>query len=204
MFAVTIAVGLTPELLPVITSLNLARGSLKMNKKGVLVKKLDAIPDFGSMDILCTDKTGTLTEDKITLVKHLDIKGVESQRILEFGYYNSFFQSGLKNPLDEAILAHEGVLSQKFTKIDEIPYDFHRRCLSVVLQDQQKSTFIYTKGQPEEIFKICTQFEENVNCQPPISYNNKFSSSLTILDTLSYIFSPLFKISFCGGVSTDF
>ena len=159
LFAITIAVGLTPELLPVIISLNLARGSLKMSKKGVLVKKINAIPDFGSMDVLCTDKTGTLTEDKIELVKHLDINGEDSQKVYNLGYYNSYFQSGLKNPLDQAILNKENANLYKLDKLDEIPYDFHRRRLSVILQDENKEAFICTKGQPEEIFKICTKFE---------------------------------------------
>ena len=161
LFSITIAVGLTPELLPVITSLNLARGSLKMNKKGVLVKKLSAIPDFGSMDILCTDKTGTLTEDKISLLKHVDVHGDESEKVYTLGFYNSYFQSGLKNPLDEAILKHENSDLFKIKKLDEIPYDFKRRRLSVILQDGQKEPFISTKGQPEEIFKICTKYEVN-------------------------------------------
>ena len=161
LFAITIAVGLTPELLPVITSLNLARGSLSMNKKGVLVKKLYAIPDFGSMDILCTDKTGTLTEDKISLVKHLDVNGQESEKVYTLGYYNSHFQSGLKNPLDQAILMHEGANLYKIEKLDEIPYDFERKRLSVILQDDLKDPFICTKGQVEEILKICIKYEIN-------------------------------------------
>lgn len=161
LFSITIAVGLTPELLPVITSLNLARGSLKMNKKGVLVKKLSAIPDFGSMDILCTDKTGTLTEDKISLLKYVDVNGDESEKVYTLGFYNSYFQSGLKNPLDEAILMHENSNLFNIKKLDEIPYDFKRRRLSVILQDGENDPFMSTKGQPEEIFKICTKYEIN-------------------------------------------
>jgi Mg2+-importing ATPase len=161
LFSITIAVGLTPELLPVVTSLNLAIGSLKMNKNGVLVKKLSAIPDFGSMDILCTDKTGTLTEDKITLLKHIDVNGQESNKVFTLGFYNSYFQSGLKNPLDEAILKHENSDLLDIKKIDEIPYDFNRKRLSVILKDGDKMPFLLTKGQPEEIFKICTKYEVN-------------------------------------------
>lgn len=161
LFAITIGVGLTPELLPVITSLNLARGSLAMNKQGVLVKKLYAIPDFGSMDVLCTDKTGTLTEDKISLIKHIDVAGQESEKVYTLGYYNSHFQSGLKNPLDLAILSHEKADLYSITKLDEIPYDFERKRLSVILQDSGKEPFICTKGQVEEILKICDKYEIN-------------------------------------------
>jgi len=132
-----------------------------MNKKGVLVKKLSAIPDFGSMDILCTDKTGTLTEDKISLLKHVDVNGDDSEKVYTLGFYNSYFQSGLKNPLDEAILKHENSDLFKIKKLDEIPYDFRRRRLSIILQDGEKKSFISTKGQPEEIFKICTKYEVN-------------------------------------------
>lgn len=153
LFAIAIAVGLTPELLPVIMSVNMSKGSIRMSKKGVLVKRLNAIPDFGSMDILCTDKTGTLTEDKITLVKYVDLENRDSEDVLRHAYLNSAFQTGLKNPLDAAVLSFRHLSTKDCVKIDEIPYDFHRKRISVVAECRGERLLI-TKGQPEEIFKI--------------------------------------------------
>jgi len=162
LFSVTIAVGLAPELLPVIMSVNMARGSMVMSKKGVLVKKLDAIPDFGSMNILCTDKTGTLTEDNITLIHSLGVDGQESVTVLEMASLNSYFQTGLKNPLDAAILNRLKSNPVDVTKIDEIPYDFERKCMSVIVSKSTENSFtktqIITKGQPDEIVKMCTTY----------------------------------------------
>lgn len=157
LFALAIAVGLTPELLPMIMSLNMAKGSLRMAKKGVIVKRLNAIPDFGSIDILCTDKTGTLTEDTITLVKYIDLAGKESEPVLHYAYVNSIFQAGLKNPLDAAILSFKHLSVQGYRKIQEIPYDFYRKRISVIAHHEGKDLLI-TKGQPEEVFKISSHY----------------------------------------------
>ncbi len=159
-FAIAVAVGLTPELLPMILSINMAKGSIAMAKKGVMVKRLNAIPDFGSIDVLCTDKTGTLTEGKINLVKYLNVKGEESEHILYLAYINSFFQTGLKNPLDSAIVDYKKFDLKDYKKIDELPYDFNRKMLSIVVEQAGKR-FMYTKGQPEEILKICQYYNDN-------------------------------------------
>ncbi len=159
-FAIAVAVGLTPELLPMILSINMAKGSIAMAKKGVMVKRLNAIPDFGSIDVLCTDKTGTLTEGKINLVKYLNVKGEESEHILYLAYINSFFQTGLKNPLDSAIVDYKKFDLKDYKKIDELPYDFNRKRLSIVVEQAGKR-FMYTKGQPEEILKICQYYNDN-------------------------------------------
>ena len=158
LFAVALTVGLTPGLLPMILSVNLAKGSTNMAKKGVIVKRLAAIQNFGSMDVLCADKTGTLTENRVTLIKHVDIAGQESEKVLLYSYLNSYNQTGLRNPLDEAILKHSDIKADLYRKIDEIPFDFVRKRLSVVIEDQGKSLLI-TKGAPEEITKVCTTFE---------------------------------------------
>ena len=156
MFAIAIAVGLTPELLPMIMSLTMSKGSLQMAKKGVIVKHLSAIPNFGSMEVLCTDKTGTLTEDKIKLIKCVDATGADSDNVFQLGYLNSSFQTGIKNPLDDAILAHKKVDISSYHKIDEIPFDFYRKRMSVVVQQQDKIILI-CKGAPEEMLKVCVQ-----------------------------------------------
>ncbi len=166
-FAIAVAVGVTPELLSMIMSVNMAKGSIAMSKKGVIVKKLDAIPDFGSMDILCTDKTGTLTQDKISLVKNLDVNGNESLKVFELVYINGNLETGIKNLLDRAILEFgekEKIKSlseiKKIKKIDEIPYDFFRKRSSIVYIEK-KNKLMVTKGAPEEIFKICSYYLEN-------------------------------------------
>lgn len=159
-FAVAIAIGITPLLLPVILSSSLSKGAVRMSKKKTIVKKLDSIQNFGAMNILCTDKTGTLTEDKIVLEKYLDINGDEDIRILKHAFLNSYFQTGLKGNIDEAVIKR-GIennldnLKNKYKKIDEIPFDFSRRRLSVVVSDGQKSQLI-TKGAVEEILEICS------------------------------------------------
>jgi len=154
MFAIAIAVGLTPELLPMIMSTTMIAGSKKMEKKGVIVKKLSAIPNFGSMDILCTDKTGTLTENRIELVKYTDYAGKHDKRVLLLAYLNSSFQTGIRNPLDEAVLDFRDVDIKKYKKIDEVPYDFFRKRMSIVA-NKAKGCVLITKGAPEEIFKLC-------------------------------------------------
>ncbi|MFA4942079.1 MAG: magnesium-translocating P-type ATPase [Patescibacteria group bacterium] len=159
-FSIAVAVGVTPELLPMIMSVNMARGSIKMSKKGVIVKRLNAIPDFGSMDILCTDKTGTLTQDKITVVKYINNENQADEAVLQTAYLNGYFETGIKSLLDKAILDFKHISTTGAKKINEIPYDFVRRCSSIIYEkDGQK--VIATKGAPEEIFKICTLYRQN-------------------------------------------
>ena len=169
-FSVAIAIGITPLLLPVILSSSLSRGAVKMSKKKTIVKKLDSIQSFGAMNILCTDKTGTLTEDKIVLEKYLDIKGKENPRILKHAFLNSYFQTGLKSNIDEAVIKRaekDGFidLTKKYIKIDEIPFDFSRRRLSIVVSDGEKTQLI-TKGAVEEILGICTMIDYNGEVSP--------------------------------------
>lgn len=158
LFSVALAVGLTPELLPMIITVNLSKGAIAMSKKGVIVKRLSSIENFGSMNVLCTDKTGTLTENRITLVLHIDAEGNESDKILLYSFLNSYYQTGLKSPLDEAILAHKELDTSGFQKIDEVPFDFVRRRVSVVVERKRQRFFI-AKGAPEEILKVCSYTE---------------------------------------------
>ncbi len=159
-FAVAIAIGITPLLLPVILSSSLSKGAVRMSKKKTIIKRLDSIQGFGGMNILCTDKTGTLTEDKIVLEKYLNINGDEDIRILKHAFLNSYFQTGLKGNIDEAVI-HRALntdmskYTEIYKKIDEIPFDFTRRRLSVVVSDGNKAQMI-TKGAVEEILSICT------------------------------------------------
>jgi P-type Mg2+ transporter len=153
LFSVALAVGLTPELLPMIITVNLSRGAIAMSKKGVIVKRLSSIENFGSMNVLCTDKTGTLTENKITLVLHIDAEGKDDNKVLLYSYLNSYYQTGLKSPLDEAILVHEALDLTGFQKIDEVPFDFVRRRVSVVVEKDRQRFFV-AKGAPEEILKV--------------------------------------------------
>ena len=162
LFALAVAVGLTPEMLPMIVTVNLSRGAIDMSKKKVIVKRLNAIQNFGAMDVLCTDKTGTITQGKIVLEKYLDVRGNPSDRVLEFGYMNSYFQTGLKNMMDEAILDHEKEhqhIHQKYNKIDEIPFDFVRRRMSVIVEDQTGLNVLVCKGAVEEIMALCPRVE---------------------------------------------
>jgi len=159
LFALALAVGLTPELLPMIVSVCLARGALRMAAARVIVKRLPAIHDLGSMDVLCTDKTGTLTEARIRLVRHLDVQGRESERVLELAYLNSVFETGLRSPLDEAILEHGMHLDRaRWTKIDEVPFDFERRRISVLIDDGSHRLLV-VKGAFEDVLRLCTQYE---------------------------------------------
>lgn len=157
LFALAVAVGVTPELLPMIMSVNMAKGANKMSKNGVLVKKLNSIPTFGSMDLLCTDKTGTLTEDRITVIKHVDIFGRDSSTLLEQAYLNAHFETGIKSALDQAILSHEEIDVNGAEKIEELPYDFNRKRSSIIYQRNDTMTMT-TKGAPEEIFKISDRY----------------------------------------------
>ncbi|VVB75912.1 Copper-exporting P-type ATPase B [Candidatus Tiddalikarchaeum anstoanum] len=164
LFAITLAVGLTPELLPMITSINLSKGALNMKNKDVIVKRLAAIQNFGSMDVLCTDKTGTLTENRVTLVRHVNTNGDEDNKVLFYSYINSHFQTGLKSALDEAIIEHKQINIDDYKKIDEIPFDFKRKRVSVVAEDGRR--FIATKGAPEEVISICKEYENNEKIKP--------------------------------------
>ena len=170
-FAVAIAITITPLLLPVILSSCLSKGAVRMSKKKTIVKKLDAIQNFGAMNILCTDKTGTLTEDKIVLEKYLDINGDEDLRVLKHAFLNSYFQTGLKGNIDEAVikrgLEHNmSEISSQYIKVDEIPFDFSRRRLSVVVQDKSNKKQLITKGAVEEILNICTMVDYRGTVSP--------------------------------------
>ncbi|HEY3420535.1 MAG TPA: magnesium-translocating P-type ATPase [Methanomassiliicoccales archaeon] len=156
LFALALAVGLTPELLPMIITVVLSRGAIKMAGKDVIVKKLSSIQDLGSMDILCTDKTGTLTENRIELILHVDPEGNDDDSVLLDAYLNSVFETGIKSPLDAALLEYRKIETAPFTKVDEIPFDFVRKKLSVVVAKDNQRTLI-TKGAPEEIFKSCSK-----------------------------------------------
>ncbi|MEM2491879.1 MAG: magnesium-translocating P-type ATPase [Candidatus Bathyarchaeia archaeon] len=158
LFSVALAVGLTPELLPMIISVNLAKGSIAMAKRGVIVKRLISIENFGSMDVLCADKTGTLTENRIKLVLHIDVEGEEDEKVLLYSFLNSYYQTGLKSPLDDAILAYRDIDIGYFKKIDEIPFDFVRKRVSIVVEHGGQRSLI-TKGAPEEILRICSRYE---------------------------------------------
>jgi len=169
-FAMAVAVGLTPEMLPMVVSVCLAKGALAMSRRKVIVKRLNSIQNFGGMDILCTDKTGTLTEDRVVLMRHCDVAGRESDSVLLFGYLISNFQTGLKNLLDRAILEsadfHNKALIEKYKKLDEIPFDFTRRMMSVLVQDPEGKAILFTKGAPEEVFQHSLHFELDGKLSP--------------------------------------
>jgi Mg2+-importing ATPase len=162
-FALAVAVGLTPEMLPMIVSVCLSKGALAMSRKRVIVKRLNSIQNFGGMDVLCTDKTGTLTEDRVVLMRHCNVAGRETDDVLLNGYLISYFQTGLKNLLDRAILDstdfHGKAIVEKYKKLDELPFDFTRRMMSVLVQDPAGKAVLLTKGAPEEVFLRCSQFE---------------------------------------------
>lgn len=158
LFSLAVAVGLTPEMLPMLVAINLSKGALAMSKKDVIVKRLNSIQNFGAMNVLCTDKTGTLTLDKIVLEKHCDVVRQEDDDVLKLAFINSYYQTGLKNILDRAILKHEKLKIENYVKIDEIPFDFSRKMMSVIVGLEDKHVFI-AKGAPEEIFKRCTTYE---------------------------------------------
>ena len=160
LFALSVAVGLTPEMLPMIVTSTLAKGAVFLSRKKVIVKRLDAIQNFGAMDVLCTDKTGTLTQDKIFLARHVDIWGQESDDVLEMAYLNSYHQTGLKNLLDVAVLEHVEVhrelnVGTAYSKVDEIPFDFTRRRMSVVVAEQDRPHVLICKGAVEEVLSVC-------------------------------------------------
>lgn len=164
LFAISIAVGLTPEMLPMIVTASLAKGALAMSKQKVIIKNLNSIQNLGSMDILCTDKTGTLTQDKVVLEYHLNVDGKEDDRVLRHAFLNSYFQTGLKNLIDLAVIQKQEELGaqalvEKYTKVDEIPFDFQRRRMSVVVQDREGKTQLVTKGAVEEMLQCCAWAE---------------------------------------------
>jgi Mg2+-importing ATPase len=159
LFAVALAVGLTPELLPMVVSVTLARGAMRMAQKKVIVKRLESIHNLGSMDVLCTDKTGTLTEARIRLERHVDALGRDSGRVLELAYVNSYFESGLRSPMDDAILEHKEIGIAAWKKIDEVPFDFERRRVSVIVDNGRKRLLV-VKGAPEDILRLSTRYEE--------------------------------------------
>jgi Mg2+-importing ATPase len=159
LFAVALAVGLTPELLPMIISVTLARGAIRMAKVQVIVKRLGAIHDLGSMDVLCTDKTGTLTEAKISLVRQIALSGADSEHVLDLAWLNSHFQAGLRNPLDNAIVESGPPRGAGWAKIDEVPFDFQRRRVSVLVEHEGRRLLV-TKGAPEDVVKLATRYEE--------------------------------------------
>ncbi|WP_336665112.1 magnesium-translocating P-type ATPase [Elizabethkingia meningoseptica] len=160
LFAIAVAVGLTPEMLPMIVTANLAKGAVNMSKRKVIVKRLNAIQNIGAMDVLCTDKTGTLTLDKIVLETHLNVRGIEDDEVLKWAYLNSFHQTGLKNLLDQAVLEHAEVhnmmkADELYMKVDEIPFDFERRRMSVILNTSGGKHLMICKGAVEEMLSLC-------------------------------------------------
>jgi Mg2+-importing ATPase len=166
LFASAVAVGLTPEMLPMLVTINLAKGAMAMSRKKVIVKRLNAIQNFGAMDILCTDKTGTLTQDKVILERHVDVAGKEDDSVLEYAYLNSHYQSGLKNLLDIAVLEHVEVHKKlheanSYLKVDEIPFDFQRRRMPVIVEQNKTAHLLICKGAVEEIFSVCDRGQKN-------------------------------------------
>lgn len=165
LFALAVAVGLTPEMLPMIVTVNLSKGALDMSRKKVIVKRLNAIQNFGAMDVLCTDKTGTLTQGKVILIKHVDIAGHENENILNYAYLNSFYQTGLKNLMDTGVLKHapgrSRVLEKEYTKVDELPFDFVRRRMSVVVENKAGKHLLICKGAVEEVLSCSTRVVED-------------------------------------------
>ena len=161
LFAISVAIGLTPEMLPMIVTTNLAKGAVSMSRQKTVVKHLNSIQNFGAMDILCTDKTGTLTRDEIIIERHLNVQGEEDIRVLKHAYLNSYFQTGLKNLIDLAVIEKAGeesvtYLNNEYTKVDEIPFDFSRRRMSVVLKNRTGEAQVITKGAVEEVMEICS------------------------------------------------
>ncbi|HUI89794.1 MAG TPA: magnesium-translocating P-type ATPase [Anaerolineales bacterium] len=166
LFALAVAVGLTPEMLPMIVTVNLSKGAISMSKKKVIVKRLNSIQNFGAMDVLCTDKTGTITEGRIVLEKYIDVLANPSEHVLHYGYMNSYYQTGLKNLMDEAILHHVNLnddlqIDELYRKIDELPFDFQRRRMSVIVEDNKGHHILICKGAVEEIMHLSTHVEVN-------------------------------------------
>ena len=168
LFALSVAVGLTPEMLPMIVTVNLSKGALAMSRKKVIVKRLNAIQNFGAMDILCSDKTGTLTQDRVVLEKYVDVTNRQSEDVLRYAYMNSYYQTGLRNLLDRAILAHSDLdVERSCPKVDEIPFDFQRRRMSVVI-DYEDAHVLICKGAVEEVYKVCDRYQVDEEINPLI------------------------------------
>ncbi|MFO0575516.1 MAG: magnesium-translocating P-type ATPase [Polyangia bacterium] len=165
LFALALAVALTPELLPMITTVTLSRGAIRLARRRVIVKRLAAMHNLGAMDLLCTDKTGTLTEGKIRLVRHLDAAGQESEQVFELAYLNSYFETGIKSALDEAILSHGALDVAAWRKLDEVPFDFERRRVSVLVQ-KGADTRLVVKGAPEEVLRLCDRYARGSELAP--------------------------------------
>lgn len=172
LYGIAVAVGLTPEMLPMIVTVNLSKGAMSMAKKNVIVKKLNAIQNFGAMDILCTDKTGTITYGKVILERHMNIYGDDSERVLKYGFINSYYQTGLRNVMDTAILEHRNDgedyfnIEEKYTKIDEIPFDFIRKRMSVVVENRRMEHVLICKGAVEEVLSLCNKYETKDGTEP--------------------------------------
>ena len=178
LFALAVAVGLAPEMLPMITTVNLSKGSIKMAKEKVIVKHLSAIQNFGAMDILCTDKTGTLTEGRVVLEKYLNLEGKEDNTVLEYAYLNSYFETGLSNLMDTAVLKHKEIedklnLKKNYSKIDELPFDFSRRKMSVIISDKSNKEIMICKGAVEETLMACTKAKINGKIVNITEYKNQ-------------------------------
>ena len=195
LFSLAVAVGLTPEMLPMIVTVNLSKGAISLSKRKVIVKRLNAIQDFGAIDVLCTDKTGTLTIGKVELEKHLNIYGEKSSRVLKYGYINSFYQTGLKNLMDIAILNHKDDddcdidfnIEEKYEKIDEIPFDFMRKRMSVVVRNKRMEDVLICKGAVEEVLKLCNRYETKEGTEPFIgSINGKIDEMVNELNGEGY------------------
>ncbi len=168
LFGLSVAVGLTPEMLPMIVTVNLSKGAISMSRKQVIVKRLNSIQNFGAMDVLCTDKTGTLTQDRVVLERYVDVTNRESEDVLRYAYMNSYYQTGLRNLLDRAILAHGDLdVERSARKVDEIPFDFQRRRMSVVI-DYEGDHVLICKGAVEEIFRICSRYQVDEDINPLI------------------------------------
>lgn len=183
-FALAVAVGLTPEMLPLVVTANLAKGALSMSKQKVIVKKLNSIQNFGAMDILCTDKTGTITENRVVLVRYLDLKGDKSDSVLRLAYLNSFFQTGLKNLLDQAVVERmekkdNGEIESIYHKVDEIPFDFTRRRMSIVVEKENGGRLLICKGAVEEVLNLCTKVEYGGEIIPITDLTHREAEKLT-------------------------
>ncbi|MBD3812577.1 MAG: magnesium-translocating P-type ATPase [Betaproteobacteria bacterium] len=182
LFAVALAVGLTPELLPMVLSVTLSQGAMRLARRGVIVKRLSAVQELGGIDVLCTDKTGTLTEGHIRLERHVDALGRDSARVLELAYLNSQFETGIRSPLDEAILAHTHIDVSTWRKIDEVPFDFERRRVSVLLEHGAAHS-LFVKGSPEDVLRLCTHYED-ADALPPLDDAAR-ERALALFETLS-------------------
>jgi len=166
LFAIALAVGISPELLPAIITINLSKGARNMAKEGVIVRQLNAIENFGSMDVLCTDKTGTLTEGVVRLDGALDVHGDASEEVFRDAYWNAHFQTGMSNPLDEAITSQKQLDLKDVTKLDEVPYDFTRKCLSIIVQEKDQPPILITKGALNNILEVCTSVRDGEKTTP--------------------------------------